>query len=51
MMRVEASGLKLLSSTGSWKQQFRAEMWSGGGGHKSGLAPSKCRGIVQGLAL
>lgn len=33
-MGVEASGLKLLSSTGSWKRQFRAEMWSvcGGGG-------------------
>lgn len=51
-MGVGASGLELLSSTGSWKQQFRAEIWSvyvGGG--KSGLAPSKCRGIAQGLAL
>lgn len=31
-MGVEASGLKLLSSTSSWKQQFRAEcVWGWGG--------------------
>lgn len=59
---VVASGLKLLSSTGSWKQQFRGWGRMGGGTrveelqdveeekHKSGLALSKCRRIVQGLA-
>lgn len=62
-MGVAASGLTLLSSTGTWKQQFRGGGRMGGGTgveelqdaeegrHKSGLAPSKCRRIVLGLAL
>lgn len=54
-MGDEASGLKLLSSTGSWKQQFMVggvkelqdvEEWK----HKSGFALSKCRRMVQGFA-